>query len=349
MLRIARLRNASDVHLSSRSAPVFRTDGVLETQSTSAPSNDEIQLIAHSLLDEGGLEKLHRCGDASTTFRDDELGAFRIHAYRATSGLSLAIRLLARTVPSLESLHLPAVVGTFARKPNGLVLFAGPTGSGKTTALAALVDSINRSEAKHLITIEDPVEYEHESMRSLITHREVGKDVGSFADAIYGALRSDPDVILVGEMRDPATMHAALTAAETGHLVLATLHTGDAPQTIDRIISVFTGDTQEQVRTQLAQTLIGVVCLRLLRRSAGQGRRSAAEVLVATDAVRALIRDGKTHQLRNAIATGRQAGMQTLESHLSELVMRREVALETAQYCTDRPNEIRFAQGSAIA
>jgi twitching motility protein PilT len=207
--------------------------------------------------------------------------------------------------------------------------------------MAATVDRINRTQARHVMTIEDPIEYEHRSNRSIINQRELGRDVQACAQAVYGALRSDPDVILIGEMRDPQTMHAALTAAETGHLVLTTLHTGDAAQTVDRIVGSFEGDKQEQIRIQLAQTLVGVVCMRLLQRAGGRGRRCAAEVLVASDAVRNIIRDGKSHQLRNVISTSRQTGMQTLEAHLSDLLARREISLEHARLVTERPDELR--------
>lgn len=341
VLRVARLRNASDVHLCAGMPPVLRVDGALEPQSTLVPAAEEVSAVTASLLDTPSLALLERSGDATVTRSLDDMGTIRVHAYRTSHGTSLAIRLLAPAVPSLESLHLPAAVATFAEKPHGLVIFAGPTGSGKSTSLAAIVDRINRTSARHIITIEDPIEYRHQADRSIINQREIRRDVPTFADAIYGALRCDPDVLLVGEMRDPQTMHAALNAAETGHLVLTTLHTGDAPQTVDRIVGVFEGDRQEQIRIQLAQTLLGVVCMRLVPRAGGQGRRCAAEVLVATDAVRNLIRDGKTHQLRNVISTSRQGGMQTLEAHLSDLVARREVTLEIARAVTDRPDDVR--------
>lgn len=341
VLRVARLRNASDVHLCAGVAPVLRVDGALESQQTLVPTGEEVGAVTASLLDERARELLISRGDATVTRQVEEVGSIRVHAYRTSEGTCLAIRLLAASIPSVESLHLPPVVGTFADKPHGLVIFAGPTGSGKSTALAAMIDRINRTQARHVLTIEDPIEYEHVSNRSIINQRELHRDVPSYSDAVHGALRSDPDVILVGEMRDPSTMHAALTAAETGHLVFTTLHTGDAAQTVDRIVGVFEGDKQEQIRVQLAQTLIGVVCMRLLPRASGQGRRSALEVLVANDAVRNVIRDGKTHQIRNIISTSRQIGMQTLESHLSDLVARREIALESARLATERPDELR--------
>jgi twitching motility protein PilT len=206
--------------------------------------------------------------------------------------------------------------------------------------LAALVDRINRTQRRHIITIEDPIEYVHEPQRCAITQREIERHAHSFASAIYGALRSDPDVILVGVMREPATIQAALTAAETGHLVLTTLHTGDAAQTVDRIVGAFEGAMQEQARVQLAQTLAGAVSMRLVARAGGEGRCPAAEILIANDAVRGVIRDGKTHHLRNIISTNRQIGMQTLESHLSDLVARREITPDAARCVTQRPSEV---------
>ena len=340
VLSIARVRNASDVHLRDGVPPVLRVDGTLEVQSTLVPGIDELRAVTSSLLDAAALDKLERTGDATVTRDFGEHGPIRVHAYRALSGTSLAIRLLAQGVPSLDSLALPPAVAAFVDRPHGLVIFAGPTGSGKSTALAALIDRMNRTKSRHVVTIEDPIEYRHQTNHCLNKQREIGRDVPTFAQAIYGALRCDPDVILVGEMRDPQTVHAALNAAETGHLVLTTLHTGDAPQTVDRIVGIFEGDTQDQIRLQLAQTLIGVVCMRLIRRASGPGRRPAVEVLVANDAVRNLIRDGKTHQLRNIIATGRQSGMQTLEAHLSDLVGQREISLDAARAVTDRPDEV---------
>lgn len=346
LLRLARSKNASDIHLTPGITSIFRVDGVLQ-QSGTVISSAECDRMCADLLDEGSKVRLKKTGDASVAYRDEYLGSFRVHAYRTSAGIAFAIRLLAASVPTLESLHLPAIVASFTARQNGLVLFAGPTGSGKTTALSALVDRINRNESKHIITIEDPIEYEHQSRQSIVTQREVGRDVVSFAHALTGALRSDPDVVMVGELRDPSTMRAALTAAETGHLVFATLHTADSPQTIDRIIDAFPSEAQVQVRTQLAQTLVAVVCLRLVPRLNSPGRRAAAEILLANDAVRNLIRDNKSHQLRNVIATGRQGGMQTLEAHLSDLVMRREISLSAAQACTDRPQDVRTLEKSS--
>jgi twitching motility protein PilT len=222
--------------------------------------------------------------------------------------------------PALETLGLPAVVLELANLQHGLILFAGPTGCGKTTSLAALVDCINERQTRRIITIEDPIEYRHAYKRSSIVQREIPSDSASFEAALIGALRADPDVILVGEMRDVATMRAVLSAAETGHLVLTTLHTVDAPGTVDRLIDAFPGNEQAQVRSQVASTLQAVLCQQLVSLTGDRGRCCVAEVLVATDAVRAMIRDGRTHQLRNAMAIGRSSGMQTMEYHLARLL-----------------------------
>jgi twitching motility protein PilT len=222
-----------------------------------------------------------------------------------------------------------------------LVVFTGPTGSGKTTALAALIDRVNRLTERVIVTVEDPIEYVHAPVRSAIAHCEIGRDASDYASALHGFMRADPDVILVGEMRDRATMEAVLSAAETGHLVLSTLHTIDAAQTVDRIIDAFGSEAQSQVRTQLASTLLAIVSLRLVPRRHGDGRVAASEILVGTDAVRAMIREGKTHQLRNAIGTGRAAGMRTLETSLSDLVVRGTVSIDAARHAANRPSEVR--------
>ena len=334
----ARARNASDIHVSGDSSVMLRVDGALEPAALHTSAGFCEYLITHFLDEEQGV-CLRSTGDVTAAWRDEGFGALRVHAYRTARGMAFSIRLLAVRIPPLESLQLPAAVSGLTRHRNGLVLFAGPTGSGKTTALAALVDEMNRVDRKHIVTIEDPIEYEHDSHSSIVSQREVGRDAASFSAALRGALRCDPDVIVLGEMRDGETMQAAISAAETGHLVFATLHTTDASQTVDRILDAFSAGAQDQIRTQLAQTLVAVVCMRLV--PAFRGRRAAAEVLIATDAVRNLIRERKTYLLRNVIGTARKIGMQTLEMHLSELVMRREISLAAARSVTARPDDIR--------
>ena len=335
LVRGARGRGATDVHFGGGDRPALRIDGRLVV--VDAPPVDEggVRAFLAGALSAEQFARLDAHGTADgAAARDADGGPYRVHAYRHAGGVRVAIRLLAERVPTLEQLGLPAVVATFAQRPAGLVLFTGPTGSGKTTALAALVDRINRMADRNIVTVEDPVEYVHVPARSFVTHCEIGRDVCDYAEALRGFLRADPDVIVVGEMRDRATMAAALTAAETGHLVFATLHTNDAAQTVDRIVDAFPADAHAQIRSQLASVLAGIVALRLIARHDGAGRRAAAEILVGTDAVRALIREGKTHQLRNTIVTGRAAGMQTLETHLSELVVRGEIALADAHAAT---------------
>ncbi|MBV8491221.1 MAG: PilT/PilU family type 4a pilus ATPase, partial [Candidatus Eremiobacteraeota bacterium] len=297
-LEIGRRRNASDVHLQAGSPPILRIDGALEVTPESVMTRDELAEIVCARLSDAERTKLERQGDATAPWIDAELGTMRAHVYRGCEGYTIAVRLLDLGVPTLEALDLPEAVAHLAERDRGLVIVGGATGSGKSTTLAALVHRINTSRARRIVTVEDPIEYRHPNRRSLVTQREVGSDTPSFAAALVGALRADPDVIVVGELRDAAAMRVALTAAETGHLVLTTLHTGDAPQTVDRIVDAFAGDEAVRVRLQLAAVLEGVICQTLVRRPNG-GRRAIVELLVSTDAVRNVIRDGKTHQLKN--------------------------------------------------
>jgi twitching motility protein PilT len=341
LLSNARVRAASDVHFGGGERPALRIDGrliVLEDEPLPEPA---LMTFLEPRLGSAGLRRLIEFGTADAAGRTADIGPHRIHAYRQLGGVRVVVRLLANVIPQLVQLELPAVIGSFAHAAQGLVLFTGPTGSGKTTALAALVDAINRTSERNIITIEDPIEYVHAPIRSIVAHCEVGRDFVNHAEALRGMLRADPDVILVGEMRDRETMAAALTAAETGHLVFATVHTNDAAQTADRIVDAFPSEAHNQVRSQLAAVLLATVGLRLVPRACGTGRRAAAEILIATDGVRNMIREGKNHQLRNAIVTGRSVGMQTLESHLTELVARREIGLDAARAVSSRPHDIR--------
>lgn len=340
-VRYARRRDASDLHLCAGTTPVVRIDGELQPAGGSALKCDEVRAIMTRLLGAEALESVESGKDVSAAWIDDEAGPMRVHGFRFTGGLAIAIRLLGLGVPRLETLGLPEVVDSLCNRERGLILFAGPTGSGKSTSLAAVVDRINASFARRIVTIEDPVEYRHVNKHSVITQREIGRDTVSCSDAITGALRADPDVIMVGEMRDVATMQAALVAAETGHLVLATLHTGDAVETIDRIVDAFSGAERGQVRAQLSQVLTAVVCQHLVRRAGGSGRRAVTEVLLATDAVRSIIREARSHQLRNVMATGRALGMHTLEQHLAELLAAREIDAECARFVGRRMEEVR--------
>jgi twitching motility protein PilT len=271
---------------------------------------------------------------------------FRANAYHQRGSVALSLRLIPYRIPSFDDLRLPAVLRSWVNMPQGLVLVTGPTGSGKSTTLAAMIDEINRTRPCHIITAEDPIEYVHRHQRAAVSQREIGLDTDSFAHALRSALREDPDVLLVGEMRDPETIQTALTIAETGHLVFATLHTNDAGQAIDRIVDVFPGEKQAQIRVQLAGSLTGIVSQRLLPRISG-GRVAAFEVLTATFAVRNLVREGKTSQLRNLLTTGSKFGMQTLEQSLSELVVAGLVHYEEAVVHSLFPGDITRATNLA--
>src|SRR5579863_8167670 len=314
-------RGASDVHLVPGHPVALRISGRLEIGAGPSLTADTVAHLASLVFDDSSRAGIARGRDATVTISpSEEQVVFRVHGYRTHDGTALAIRLLPTMPPAIDTLGLPDCVLDLAGAHHGLIIFAGPTGSGKTTSLAALVDRINAQQTRRIVTIEDPIEYRHACKRSSIVQREVPSDTPSFDTALLGALRADPDVILVGEMRDVATMRAVLSAAETGHLVLTTLHTLDAPGTIDRLIDAFPGGEQAQVRSQVAATMRAVVCQQLVSLRGDRGRRCVAEVLLATDAVRAMIRDGRTYQLRNAIATSRSAGMQTIEHHLGQLL-----------------------------
>lgn len=347
LITLARARAASDLHAAAAEVPVLRIDGRLTALDVPPLDAAALEAFANATLSDRQRHRRSASGSVDVTCRTGAGAPYRLHAYSTMTGLRLAFRFLSSEIPDLEELGLPAALSTFATRGNGLVIFTGPTGSGKTTALAAVIDRLNRTAERLIVTIEDPVEYLHRPIRSVIAHCNAGADTPDCASAVYGFMRADPDVILIGELRDRATMEAALSAAETGHLVLTTLHTNDAAQTIDRIIDSFPSDAQSQVRSQLASTLLGVVALRLVPRREGNGRIAASEILVGTDAVRAMIRDGKTHQLRNAVATGRSAGMRTLETSLSELVVRGAVTIEAARAAATRPADVRDFERSA--
>lgn len=339
VLRLAELQKASDVHLYPGALPMLRVDGVLRPSGATVVSALETGHLAAALLDAGQRARFDSQGDVTVVRRQPHV---RAHVYRCSAGTAIALRRFHGEIPAIESLRVPPAVVRLCELTHGLVLVAGPTGSGKSTLLAAMIDRINRTHARHLLTLEDPVEFVHASKRSLICHREVGLDVPSFAAGVYGALRSDPDVLLIGELRDAQTIEAAITAAETGHLVLATIHTGDAVQTVDRVIGSFEGHMQEQVRISLSQTLAAAICTRLVPLEGG-GRRACVEVLIATDAVRNVIREAKPHLMRNVIATSRHAGMQTLEHALDDLVAAGEISIETARAAAARPSDLREA------
>ena len=319
IFRQAHQVEASDVHISVNVPPVFRIHGELSPQGASLRPQDT-EMMARSIMKEDQWALFSQHGEIDFSYSVPGTTRLRVNVYRQRGCCSIAARLVPNSVPTLEMLRLPSVVGTFAQKPHGLVLVTGPTGSGKSTTLAALIRHINDSMNRHIITLEDPIEYLHAHNRSIIDQREIGLDTHGFAPALRAALRQDPDVILVGEMRDLETISTAITAAETGHLVFATLHTSDAISTIDRIIDVFPSSQQPQVRIQLASVLQGVVSQRLYKTKEGSGRVAALEILINTPAVSNLIRSEKAHQIRSILQTNRAIGMQTMEMHVRELV-----------------------------
>jgi twitching motility protein PilT len=274
---------------------------------------------------------------------------FRVNAYYQRGAIGAAFRLIPFSIKTVDELGLPTVMHELAKRPRGFVLVTGPTGSGKSTSLAAVVDEINATREEHIMTIEDPIEFLHGHKKCIVNQREIGSDAQSFGAGLKAALRQDPDVILVGEMRDLETIHTALTAAETGHLVFATLHTQDAPQTIDRIIDVFPGAQQSQVRTQLAVALQGIITQQLLPTADGAGRVAACEVLVPTAAVRNLIREGKTHQIYSTMQTGAQSGMQTMDAALATLVREGHITRAVAEQRSSTPDELRRLLGGGLA
>ncbi|MEN0128148.1 MAG: PilT/PilU family type 4a pilus ATPase [Brevundimonas sp.] len=320
---------ASDVHFTTGIAPMVRLSGSLRAvEGFPAMAPDPLRRVLYSIMSQKQREKFETNLELDFSYAVRGLARFRVNIYQQRESIGAAFRLIPYEIKPLEELGVPAVVSNFAGLPRGLVLVTGPTGSGKSTTLAAIVDLANRTRSDHIMTVEDPIEFLHRHKKSLVNQREVGQDTHSFANALKHVLRQDPDIILVGEMRDLETISVALTAAETGHLVFATLHTQDAAQTIDRVIDVFPSHQQDQVRTQLAGALQGVVCQTLCKRADGPGRAVATEVLMATPAIRNLIREGKTHQIYSAMQAGAKQGMHTLDQHLAELVKSGKVSYE---------------------
>ena len=311
----------SDLHLTTNAAPTVRISGELrQLDGYSRLTPQGIQRTLYAILTQKQREKFEEALELDFAYSVPGHARFRVNTYRQRGALGAAFRLIPFEIKPLEDLGIPPVVNNFAGLARGMVLVTGPTGSGKSTTLAAVVDRANRTRKDHIMTVEDPIEFLHSHKSCLVNQREVGEDTWSFTSALKHALRQDPDIILVGEMRDLETISVALTAAETGHLVYGTLHTADAAQTIDRVIDVFPPHQQQQVRTQLAAAIQGVVCQTLCKKADGRGRVVATEVLVATPGIRNLIREGKTHQIYSAMQAGAQHGMHTLDQHLAELV-----------------------------
>ena len=324
-------QGASDLHLTAGSPPAIRVNGsIRRLDEHPVLTPDDLQNMIYSILSQKQRERLEAQQELDTSYSLPGKARFRVNVYYQRDSLGAAFRLIPFEIKTVEELGLPPQVESLARVPRGLVLMTGPTGSGKSTSLAALVDIVNRERDAHIMTVEDPIEFLHQHKRALVNQREVGHDTQSFANALKHALRQDPDVILVGEMRDLETIQTALTAAETGHLVFGTLHTQDAPQTVDRIIDVFPPFQQQQVRVQVASSLQGVVTQQLLPLADGSGRAVAAEVLVVTPAVRNLIREAKVHQIYSSMQAGGKYGMQTMDAALAGLVTAQKITYEAA-------------------
>jgi len=338
----------SDLHISSSLPPVKRVDGMLIKMDYPALTSEQVEALLFPMLSNDQRRRLEQDWELDFSYGIKGMGRFRVNFYKDKGSYAAAFRTISDKAPTLEDMGMPPIVTTIAEKPRGLVLVTGPTGSGKSTTQAAMIDYINRTRAEHILTIEDPIEFVHKSKKSVIHQRELGQDTRSFANALKSALREDPDIILVGEMRDVETIGLALTAAETGHLVFGTLHTSSASQTVDRIIDVFPEGQQQQIRVQLGGTLEAVFSQTLLPRTINgvqKGRVMAQEILVKNNAISNMIREGKSAQLYSAIQTGSGQGMQTLETALSELYKKGQITEEDALAKSQRPEEFRRLSG----
>ncbi len=336
VMKLAIEKKASDLHIAVNTPPTLRLLGKLVRQDYAALTPGETEAMSREIMDESQFELFCELGELDFSYSLPGAGRFRVNVFRQAGSISLALRPITGIFPSLDKLGLPAALYNFTQKTKGLFLVTGPTGSGKSTSLASMIDIVNTERAGHIITLEDPIEFIHSHKKSVVNQREVGHDTRSFANALRAALRQDPDVILVGEMRDLETISITITAAETGHLVFATLHTINAPQTVDRIVDVFPPHQQQQIRMQLSNALIGVLSQQLIRHRSGEGRVAAAELMVVNPAIRNLIREGKTHQIYSSIQTGGKLGMQAMDDQLRKLYQEGSITYEdTLAYAVD--------------
>jgi twitching motility protein PilT len=341
-------RRASDLHITAGAKPTVRVRGrltALDEFPVLTPT--DTREIVYSILGNDQRQRLETDWQVDLAYTIPNRARFRVNAYFQRSAIGAAFRLIPSEIVSIDKLGLPPIVHELTKRPRGFVLVTGPTGSGKSTSLASMIDEINEAREEHIMTIEDPIEFLHTHKKCIVNQRELGSDAQSFGAALRGALRQDPDVILVGEMRDLETIQTALTAAETGHLVFATLHTQDTPQTIDRIIDVFPPHQQHQVRVQLSVALQGIVTQTLLPTADGSGRVVASEVLIPSPAVRNLIREGKTHQIYSVLQTSASAGMQTMDSALASLVRAGKITRQLAEERSTTPEELKRLLGAA--
>ena len=338
LLRTLVIKKSSDLHFQADSPPIFRVNGELSFSDLSPLSSKDIEKYIYSIMTKEQREVFDKTHRFDFSYSVPGIARFRVNVYQQRGCVGAVMRCIPFEIPTMEELGLPPIVKELAAKPNGLILVTGPTGSGKSTTLAAIIGYINSTTKGHIITIEDPLEFIHQNKLCEINQREVGLDTDSFASALRDTLREDPNVILVGEMRDLDTISNAITAAETGHLVFATLHTNDAAQTVDRMIDVFPPHQQPQIRTQLASSLKAVIAQKLLRKKDGSGRIAAYEIMVANSAIKHLIKEGNTHQIYSSIQTGRQEGMQALEQSLKSLCQDGVISVEEAMY---KANDIK--------
>ena len=341
-------REGSDAHLKVGMPPGIRISGLIEPQGDKQLYPDETQQIARDLLDQAQWEEFEERGDLDCSYSVAGVARFRVNVMRQRGSISVVLRVIPEKIPTFGQLGLPEIIKSFAAKPRGLVLVTGPTGSGKSTTLAAMIDLINSTEQAHVLTMEDPIEFLHIDKKCYINQREIGSDTADFNEALRRALRQDPDVILIGEMRDLETISLAVTAAETGHLVFGTLHTTSAVKTIDRIVNVFVPEQQTQIRMQLAGTMQGIISQTLVPKIQG-GRVAALEILVATDAVRSIIRENKMAQLLSTMQAGKKYGMQTLEDHLNLLIVDKKITYEEALSRANSPRAIHKPGGPVEA
>ncbi|HOX27621.1 MAG TPA: type IV pilus twitching motility protein PilT [bacterium] len=331
LLDVMLKHDASDLHIKVGNHPMLRIDGKINFMSQLprlTPQN--VDELISSMIDETHMSQFQKDWETDFAYEYEDRARFRVNVFHQRGTRAAVLRVIPTRIRSIEELNLPPVVVSFCDRPRGLILVTGPTGSGKSTTLASMVDYVNASREEHIITIEDPIEFVHKNKKSLVNQRQVGTDTESFSAALKSALRQDPDVVLIGEMRDLETISTAITTAETGHLVLATLHTTGAAQTVDRIIDVFPPEQQQQIRMQMSSNLEGIISQTLVPRAAGKGRVAAFEILVPTNAMRNIIRDGKTHQIPAAIQTGKNIGMISLEQYLADLVKKNIVNKEEA-------------------
>ena len=342
LLKITVDKQGSDLHISTMSPPQVRVHGHLERLPMPELSPSETKQLVYSVLTDSQKKRFEETLELDFSFGIKGLARFRCNVFNQRGAVGAVYRLIPETIRAFGELGLPMVLSTLAERPRGLVLVTGPTGSGKSTTLAAMVDKINIERKDHILTIEDPIEYIHQHKGCLVNQREVHSDTGSFSNALRAALREDPDIVLIGEMRDLETVESALKIAETGHLTLATLHTNSAAQTINRIIDIFPANQQAQIRTQLSLVLEGIVCQALLPRADGKGRVVSLEILVPTPAIRNLIRDDKIHQIYGAMQAGQEKlGMQTANQSLASLYMKRQITLDTALSASSNKDELQ--------